>query len=148
MATDIDIITQGIARTTNPTALGNGQPSKPSFDDLGRQLTRPFQVRDLITTAIAILSTGTAATLVTGVSGAFLDLKQISFANNSGASASVAILDESTTVRTIQVPVSSTVHLSFDPPLKQNATGVNWNIDMEDITGTTISVAAEFFQEV
>lgn len=117
------------------------------YDDLGRGIVRHC-VRDLVYTATASLSTGTAATLFTGASGFFADLKQITLSNNSTASATVAVLDESTTVRTIQVPAGNTLNFTFDPALKQSATGGNWGVDMEDITGTTVSVAAEFNREV
>lgn len=138
----------GTARTSNPTAATSGDPVAAFYDDLGRQITRPYQARDLIYSATATLTTGTAATLFTGVSTFFADLKQLTCANNSTASATITISDESTVVRTIQVPASSTLHLNFDPPLPQSATGTNWSADMEDITGTTVTVYAEFLREV
>ena len=42
----------GIARTTNPTAVADGADVSASFDKVGRQLVWPFQVRDLIATAL------------------------------------------------------------------------------------------------
>lgn len=138
----------GIARTTNPTASVNGANVAPSYDAVGRQLTRPFQVRDLIATAYASLTTGTKTELRAGISGAYLDLMQISCYNNSDAATVVTLTDESTTVRTIPVPANNVTHINYQTPLKQSATGAAWYADLPDITGTTIEVTAEFSQEV
>lgn len=138
----------GIARITNPTAKLDGQHVEASYDDLGRQLTRPYQVRDLISTAYASLTTGTKTALTTAVSGAYLDLVQISCYNNSDAATTVTLTDESTTVRTIPVPANNVTHVNYQIPLKQSVSGVAWYVDLPDITGTTVEVTAEFTQEV
>lgn len=138
----------GIARQTNRTPLNNGANIEPSYDDLGRQLTRPYQVRDLIATAYASLTTGTKTVLRAGVSESYLDLMQISCYNNSDAATVVTLTDESTTIRTIPVPANNVTHINYQIPLKQSATGVAWYVDLPDITGTTIEVTAEFAQEV
>ena len=138
----------GIARQTNRTPVNNGDNIEPSFDDVGRQLTRPYQVRDLINTAFASLTTGTKTKLIGGVSGAYLDLCQISCYNNSDAATVVTLTDESTLIRTIPVPANNVTHLNFQIPLKQSVTGVAWYVDLPDITGTTIEVTAEFTQEI
>lgn len=138
----------GVARTTNPTPKLNGQNTEATFDDIGRQLTRPYQVRDLITTASASLTTGTKAELRAGISETYLDLVQISCYNNSDAATTVVLSDESTTVRTIPVPANNVTHINYQIPLKQSASGVAWYVDLPDITGTTVEVTAEFSQEV
>lgn len=145
---EVDIKTSGIARQTNPTAVLNGQRVEPTYDDVGRQLTRPLQVRDLIYTATVSLTNGTKTELRAGVTGAFLDLVQISCANDSSAATTVTVSDESTTVRTLPVPANSVTHVSYPIPLKQSATNVAWYVDLPDITGTTITVEAEFIAEV
>jgi hypothetical protein len=144
----VDVNTAGVARTTNPSATNNGGEIRASFDDVGRQLTRPYQVRDLITTAYASVTTGTKTQLVAGVSGAFLDLCQISCYNNSDAATVVTLTDESTTIRSIPVPANNVTHVNYQIPLKQSAAGTAWYVDIPDITGTTIEVTAEFVQEV
>ena len=144
----IDINIAGIARQTNPVAVLDGGHVPPSYDDVGRQLTRPYQARDLINTAYASLTTGTKTALTTGISGSYLDLCQITCANNSDAAAIVTLTDESTIVRSISVPANGVSHLNFQVPLKQSTTGVAWYVDLPDITGTTIEVTAEFAQEV
>ena len=138
----------GQARTTNPPAVLDGQRVEIITDDIGRQLTRPYQVRDLIQTAYASLTTGTKTALRAGISGAYLDLMQISCYNNSDAATVVTLTDESTTIRTIPCPANNVTHINYQIPIKQSATGVGWYVDMPDITGTTIEVTAEFIQEV
>lgn len=145
---EINIKVAGIARTTNPNATANGGEVRAGYDDLGRQLNRPYQVRDLINTAYATLTNGTKTSLISGVSGAFLDLLQISCYNNSDAATVVTLSDESTTVRQIPVPANSVTHINYQIPLKQSASGVAWYVDLPDITGTTVEVTAEFSQEV
>ena len=149
MSTKVQIVKgSGISRRTNPTAVNDGRPAVPSYDDLGRQLTRPFQVRDLINTAFVSLTTGTKTSLIGGVSGAFLDLIQISCYNDSTAATTVTLTDESTTVMTIPAPASSVTTYNFQVPKPQSTTNVAWYVDLPDITGTTVQVSAEFIQEV
>lgn len=138
----------GITRTTNPSPKIDGQSTEASYDTIGRQLTRPYQVRNLISTAYASLSTGTKTALITSPSGSYLDLVQISCYNNSDVATTVVLTDESTTVKTIPVPASNVTHINYQIPLKQNSKGVAWYVDLPDITGTTIEVTAEFIQEV
>lgn len=138
----------GIARQTNRTAVGDGDRVNAAFDDMGRQLTRPYQVRDLIVTATASLTTGTKTVLVSGTAGSFLDLMQISCSNNSDAATTVTLTDESTSVHVIPVAANFSSILNFDPPIPQSATGQLWAVDLPDITGTTITVLATFSREV
>ncbi len=148
MSTKVKIDKNGIARTTNPTAVLDAQPVSAGFDDLGRQITRPYQVRDLLLTSFVSLTTGTKTELAAGVASNFLDLIQISFANNSDAATVVTLTDESTTVLSIPVAANSAGALSFSPPLPQSATGVSWYVDLPDITGTTITINGTFSKEV
>ena len=143
-----NIINAGIARKTNPTETIDGRPVQASYDKVGRQMTCPYQVRDLISTAFASLTTGTKTQLISGVSGAYLDLIQVSCYNNSDAATVVTLTDESTTVRTIPVPANNVTHVNYQIPLKQSAKGVAWYADLPDITGTTVEVTAEFSQEI
>ena len=138
----------GVARQTNPPAVRDTTRVGASFDDVGRQLTRPYQVRDLINTAQASLANGTKTQLIAGVSEAYLDLIQISCYNNSDAATVVALTDESTTIRNIPVPANNVTHINFQLPLKQSAVNVAWYVDLPDITGTTVEINAEFIQEV
>lgn len=114
-----------------------------AYDAAGLPFVQGFNVRNAYSTAEASLTTGTNTSLQAAVTGRFMDLVELSFANNS-ATASVAIKDDGTTVRTFQLPASNTVQYRFDPPIPQGSLGSIWSADMEDITGTTVSVGALF----
>src|SRR3989338_2643894 len=55
---------QGVARQTNPTAVADAAAVTASFDDLGRQVITPYQVRDLVKTAYITVTTGVETTLL------------------------------------------------------------------------------------
>ena len=82
---------EGIIRQTNPTAKLDGQPAVPSYDDLGRQLITPYQVRDLISTGFATLTRTTETTILAGVASTFLDLVQITGINTTGVAVRIDI---------------------------------------------------------
>ena len=140
----------GIARTANPTAVAGGDIVSSSYDDLGRTLTRPIQVRDLTQTAYATFATGTEATLIAGVASTFLDLIYIMGANNSDAAVSVDIRSGTggSVLMTLQIPASGTAGVALPVPLPQEVVAGAWTVDLPDITGTTVSVSALFSKEV
>ena len=105
-------------------------------------ITTAYEVRGALVTAVASVTNGTTTTLSAGDADYFLDLIEVTFANNSSAAASVTLLSDGSTVRTLQIPANDTVALQFNAPLKQWAKNTNWSVDMADITGTTISVGA------
>lgn len=145
-------IEKGIARTTNPTAVSDTGTVQASFDDVGRQVVTLLQVRDLIATASATLSTGTAATLLAaGGSGVFHDLVHLTASNNStvaGNTASVQLLQDGSVVKTLQVPNGGTLAIDFTVPIPQGSSNTVWTVDMEDITGTTVYIDALFAKNV
>lgn len=140
----------GIARTANPTAVSGNDVVKATFDDLGRQLVRPVQVRDLIQTARATLTNGTETTLLAGSSGVFNDLIYVMAANNSDAAVSVDFraATGANIQFTIQIPASGTAGVSLPVPIPQDVAADTWTADMSDITGTTVSISALFSKEV
>ena len=147
----IGIGTGGIARTTNPAAVADGADATPSFDKVGRQLVWPFQVRDLIATASASLSTGTETTLLAaGAAGVFHDLLEITASNNSTVAQVVSIRDATTAgvVRTITAEPNKSVSMTFPVPVIQNTAAAIWTVDMDDVTGTTITIDALFIKNV
>lgn len=140
-----------IARTTNPTALADAASGFQSADKLGRALSRPIQVRDLIKTAYVSITSGTETTLLTASAGTFADLIMITATNNSTAATQLDI--RATTagniIHTMYLP-ASTGPVGFSPsvPWPQDSTGNSWTIDMPDQTGTTVYVSALFSQEL
>lgn len=116
-------------------------------DPQGRQFIAAHDVRGAIVTAAASLTTGTATSLLAGDADHFLDLIEVTFANNSTVSASVALTNDGTSIRTFQVPASNTLAVNFEAPLNQNTKNTPWLADMEDITATTVSVGARFIRK-
>ena len=140
----------GIARQANPTAVAGGDTVSTSMDDVGRQVMRPVQVRDLIQTAYATAATGTETTLLAGVASTFLDLIYIMGANNSDAAVSVDIRSGTggSVLMTLQIPASGTAGVALPVPLPQEVVAGAWTVDLPDITGTTVSISALFSKEV
>ena len=113
----------------------------------GRQITIPYVVREAIVTAHASVTTGTNTTLISGDVATRLDLVQIGFSNNSDAATTVTLSDDGTTVRVYPVPANTANEFQYQIPIPQNAKGGNWQVDLPDITGTTITVRAIFVKE-
>lgn len=109
-------------------------------------LTTPYVVRESIVTAHASLTTGTNTTLLTGDSDYPLDLVQIGFSNNSDAATTVTLTDDGTTVNIYPVPASTANQFNYEIPIPQSAKGGNWQVDLPDITGTTITVRGLFIK--
>jgi len=140
----------GVARTTNPTAASDAASVKASFDDLGRQVITPYQVRDLVSTAYLSLSTGTETTLLSAVAGVFLDCVQIVCANQSDAAVDVDFrsVTAGNVEFSITVPADATAGFVPSVPWPQGNTGNNWTADIADITGTTVNINALFVRNI
>lgn len=139
------------ARTTNPTPITDGNDIRASADDLGRQVMRPIQVRDLISTAYATISTGTETTLLSAAgAGVFSDLIYIMASNTSNAAVQVDVrsVTAGNVEFTIEVPASGTAGKSLPVPWPQGNANNNWTVDMGDFTNTTVYVSALFSKEV
>ena len=136
--------------TTNKTVKSDGADIRAKTDDLGRQVMRNIQVRDLIATAYVSLTGGAETTLKAGVAGAFLDLIYILGANDSDGAVRVDIraVTGGNIVTSIVVPPYGTAGVSLPVPIPQDATGNNWTADMPDISGTTVTLSALFSQEI
>lgn len=143
----------GIARTANPTAVAAGDRVSASMDDLGRQIVRPVQVRDLTVTAYASIANGTETTLLAATAGAMHDLVYLILANSSDAAVLVDVrgVTAGNIFTTLAVPANGTVGISLGAmpaPASAADTGNNWTIDMPDITGTTVYATGLFSREV
>ena len=139
-----------IARTANPTAVAAGDRVSLTADDLGRQVVRNVQVRDLIQTAYVSVTNGTETTLRAGVAGALLDLIMIVGSNNSDAAVSVDIrpVTGGNIVNTLRIPANGTAGWTPPVPWPQSDTGNNWTVDGPDETGRTLTFSALFSQEI
>lgn len=121
---------------------------REKLDSQGRQFIAQHDVRGAIVSAIASLSTGTATTLIAGDADYFLDIIEMTFANNSTATAGIDLNNDGTTIRHIDVEAGATVQLSFPAPLKQGKKNLPWIVDMNDITGTTVSIGAQLIRKL
>lgn len=144
---------EGQARTTNPTAASDGASVSAIFDDLGRQLTTPYQVRDLVATAQASTATLAEVTLLAGAASTFHDLLEITCANNTGAAVRVSLRDATAAgvVKTFDVPANNTIQQTFPVPVPQNTAAAAWTIQNAgsgDISGTDVTVSATFVKNV
>ena len=142
----------GIARQTNPTAVADAAVVKASFDDLGRQVITPYQVRDLLTTAYVTTSTGIETTLIAAVAGAYLDCVQIVCSNESDAVIDVDFraVTAGNVEFSITIPADATAGFIPSVPWPQGNTGNNWTMDVSgtDVSNTTVNVAALFIRNV
>ena len=144
----------GIARTANPAAVAGGDIVTYSADDLGRQITRPVQVRDLIATAYVNKTTGstfgTETALLSGAANTYHDLIYVLGANDS----TVAIgCDFRATLAGnvmfhLEIPANSTAGMALPVPIPAGDVGASWTIDLPDVTGTNVYVSALFSKEV
>lgn len=140
----------GVVMTANPTAEVGGDITNFRADDIGRQLVRNIQVRDLIRTAYVSVTNGTETTLRAAVAGAFLDLIMIVGSNNSDAAVSVDIrpVTAGNIINTLRIPANGTAGWTPPVPWPQSEQGNNWTVDGPDETGRTLTFSALFSQEV
>ncbi len=142
----------GIARQANPTAVAAGDTVSSSYDDLGRQVMRPVQVRDLTVSAYASYATGTEATLLAATAGSLHDLVYILASNNSTAAIGIDIRPvlAGNIVMHLEIPANGVVGVATPVPYPQSAsdTGNAWTVDLPDVTGTTVYVSALFSREI
>lgn len=144
----------GEARTTNPTAVTDADRVSAKFDDLGRQLTTPYQVRDLVATALAETATLAEVTLLAGGgAGVFHDLIEMTCANQTGAAVTLSLRSETGAgvVKTFVLPATATQSFRFPVPLPQNTAAAAWSIQNAgsgDISTTVVSVSGTFIKNV
>lgn len=138
------------ARTSNPTAVDSGDNVRVMADDLGRQVMRPVQVRDLIKTAYVSVTGGSETTLRAAVAGSYLDCIMIVGSNNCTAAVSVDIraVTGGNIVHTLRIPADGTAGWAPHVPWPQDETGNNWTVDGPDETGRTLTFSALFSQEI
>ena len=143
----------GIAIIANPTAMSaGGDRVSARFDDIGRILTRPVHVRDLLRTAYVTEDEIQEVTLLVGVASEFHDLVYVLAANES--SAAINLDFRQTTGGTIQmsleVPATGTAGVSLSVPIPQDHADATWTVrnSASDNSNTVYSVTALFSREV
>ena len=150
MSTKVEITASGIARTANPTAILDGGRTTASYDDLGRLITTPYQVRDLITTAYVALSNGTETALLAGAASTLHDLVYIMGANQSDAAVDIDIRSGTagTVIMSLTIPADSTAGVAPVIPIPQAEAAQAWTVDMGDFSGTIVNMTALFIKNV
>lgn len=146
------VLVMGEARTSNPTAVGNGDATRLRTDDLGRQLVRPFQVRDLTTTAYVSLTDSSEDTLLSGSASTFHDLVYVMGANESDAAVSVDFRcgTGGSVILSLEIPANSTAGVAPAMPIPMPEVAQAWTAQNpgSDISNTTINITALFTKEV
>lgn len=140
--------TGGIAHTSLPTAVSDGDSVSQSYDKLGRGLVR-MQMRESLVTAYASLTNGTETTLATADAAGYLDLVYVLASNTSTAAQQVDLraVSGGNIVVSLMVPASGTAGVSLPAPMPQDATGNAWTADLGDVTNSTVYVSALFTKE-
>jgi hypothetical protein len=137
----------GQARTTNPTAVTDGQRVNFIADKLGKQIC-VSAVRDLKGIQQAQLSNTTSeTTIVTAVASTFLDLYGLILANTGSTATTVTIKDSTagTTRAKVYVPAGDTRGFMLDPgaAIPQATVNNNWTATCSAAT-TAMEVTAMF----
>jgi hypothetical protein len=81
------------ARTTNPTAVANGDAVRGMGDDQGRVVTSPHSPRDLVGIQQTNLANTTETTIVTAAASTFHDVMCLTLHNGGAALNQVTIRD-------------------------------------------------------
>lgn len=123
------LLAGGEARTTNPTAVADGDAVRSMHDDVGRQVV-VGSVRDLkVAQATTITSSTTETTVLTaGAAGVFHDVYAVLVANTSATATDVTFKDATggTTRFNLYAPAGQTVGFTFSESGAHNqATAAN-----------------------
>jgi len=141
----------GLAKTTNPTAVADGQRVNGLFDKVGKMVVAGAlrQLKGVQTTTITAT---TETTIVTaGAAGVFNDLYGLVLANTSATAVNVAIKDATagTTRVTIQVPAGDTrgFTVPVDSAVVQATAANNWTATLSAAV-TSILVTALYVSNI
>lgn len=118
------------ARTTNPTAVADGDAVRGMADDLGRQVITLHAPRDLVVdNHLTSLSASTTQTLLTaGAAGVFRDLTSIVLSNFSSTVANVIIFDGA---------VGGTERFRFDLAADGGGAVINFTVPFKQASAAT-----------
>jgi len=115
----------GIARQTSPAAVADADRVNAAFDNVGRQLITPYQVRDLVSTGYATLVNSQETTIISAVAGSYLDIVSITGSNTSSVAIPVLIRNilAGNTIERIVIPAGGTITKDYVVPVPQSDTG-------------------------
>lgn len=138
----------GLAKTTQPTAVTDGQRANALFDKVGRQVVTTAHVRDLVSQQQTAITGTTETTIVTAVAATFNDLSTLVITNAANQATTVTIRDSTagTTRAIFDLAANGGIALNLPVPWKQGAVNTNWTAQQ---TGTgTIHVFAIALQNI
>jgi len=108
---------------------------------IGGQTFPEEQIRERVSYQKVELTTGTAADMVTAITGYYQDLLMVTGHNNSDAAVTIELYDGGTSTKLkITIPAATAKTWTFPTPLKQATSGLAWTADMGDYTNTTIAL--------
>jgi len=130
-----DTFLQGLeARTTNPTAVGNGDAVRAMADDTGKQIVRLNAPRDLIVRAQLSHALATEVTLLaTGGAGVFHDLLLLTLSNLSATKVTAIIRDTTAGGAVFEFSLAADgggAIVSLATPMPQAAANTNWTLEL------------------
>lgn len=134
-----------IGRTTNRTAVTDGQRVNVTGDDLGRQVIVLNQVRDLVIDGNVTLTNTTETTILAQAASTFHDLVLVLIANTSATAVRIDFRDATAgSVRfSMNAPAGATVGFAPPVPIKQTTVNNNWTAQLSaSVTDVRIFVQA------
>ena len=128
------------ARTTQPTAVDDGDVVRPMADKCGRLVTSPHSPRDLTDDANITLSNTTETDLfAAGGSGVFLDLVSVVVSNGSSGILRVDFRDSATGTVRLSVWAAANgggASIEFPVPKKQGTANNKWTAQLSGTPGS------------
>lgn len=141
-------VLQGLeARTTNPTAVADGDAVRAIADDMGRQIIA-FSPRDLVVDNHVSLSVSTTLTLLAAPgAGVFRDLTMLTISNPSATPALVKIFDKlATGAQRFAWELAADgggIALAFTLPFKNATAQEGWSITSTELGVTATAQAID-----
>lgn len=137
------------ARTTNPTAVTDGDRVRAIADDLGRAVVVLSQVRDLVGHQATSLADGNETTIVTAAASTFHDLTSLTFTSATGTDVTVTLRDDTggTAVAVFFLEAKKSLTIPFGVPLKQAVVNKNWTAQLS-AGSITVHVLAQYVKNV
>jgi len=118
-----------IGRTTNPTAVTDGQVANVMTDKMGRLVVVNQHHRNLVSSQATTITSSVTATTIIAAGGAsvFRDISHLSITNGSATATTVTLLG-ATGNFIWNVPAGGGFMQNFDPPLPATTANTAWTI--------------------
>lgn len=137
------------ARTTNPTAVDNGDVVRIMADDQGRQITYPFAPRDLQARQTTAISGATETTVVTAAASEYHDIVGIIISNNSDTDVNIDFREDTgqAVQFTVFAPTGQVTGFIPAAPLVQSLQNDNWTAQLSGAPGSgDVDILVQFIK--